>query len=235
MPDLWHCSGLPIKAITVSATQRDRQLGRAAALVLGCALVGSVVGIFAKPPGGIAQGAQAGTRVGVWVGPVANQQLVKAHVPKSNKGVPAKAEFWRPPGQVYGGNVLASASDRNTALEFAITSAIDYVRTLTRHENNLMLRRRSSESKRIRRLQSSIIQQPSRFGVAYEPAAAPARTTARASWRTALIGAMVGVLLLCVGRLVAIRPRVPVAAAGALSGVAGRLPEVSGVRAAVLA
>src|SRR5204863_6634908 len=47
--------------------------------------------------------------------------------------------------------------------------------------------------------------------------------------------AMVGVLLLCVGLLGAIRPRVPVAAAGVLSGVAGRLPEVSGVRAAVLA
>jgi len=115
MPDLWHCSGLPIMAI-VSATQRDRQLGRAAAVVLGCALVGALVGIFAKPPGGIAEGAQAGTSVGVWVGPVSNQQLVKAHVPKSNKGVPAKAEFWRPPGQVYGGYVSASASDRNTAL-----------------------------------------------------------------------------------------------------------------------
>jgi hypothetical protein len=235
---------LPINEVAVTAIQPDRGLTlrsvpavwwRAGTAVLGCALVGAVVGVFAKPPGGVETGATTGARVGVLVTPVSNTELLKAQVPKSNGGVPPKAEYWRGPGEDYAGYIFATADNPDTALDFSASSGIEYARALTEYQNKLM--RKRSAPGHVKELQRSIIRQPSRFRIEYSPTVATAEPTSfpRGPWRTGLIGALVGVVLLCAARLVAARRPLPASSIGPPPKWPRGLSERPGARAASLA
>src|SRR5436190_19624339 len=137
---------------------------RVGAAVLGCALVGAVVGIFAKPPGGVAAGSQSGARASILVTPVNQKELFRARVPTSNVGS-GNAGFWRGPGETYAGYIVATGESPDLALHNAVGAADEYARALTRHENKLMLKR--SASPRTRELQRSVMREPTRFHLEY--------------------------------------------------------------------
>jgi hypothetical protein len=199
------------------------QWWRAAVAVLGCALVGAVVGVFAKPPGGNASASEPS--VGVVVAPVYQHELVRARVPILDPPELRGALAWRGPEQVYGSTIFSTAANSDTALSLAVGSALDYARALTRHENALMPVQ--GEPKRIRELQRSLIREPSRFRVGYTPdRGTPEATTsfAPASWRTGLLGALVGALALCSLQLVTLRRPSPALATGSAPAPIWRFP-----------
>ena len=122
---------MPIKAVAVTAIQPHRRMRlrsvptnwwRAAAAVVGCALVAAAVGSFAKPLGAIESASSSGARVGVLVAPVDEQGLVSARVPTTNAGVPANASYWRGPA-TYGGYIFATGRTPEEALDFSASSA----------------------------------------------------------------------------------------------------------------
>ncbi len=186
-------------------------------VVLACALVGAAVGILTKPPGGIGAGSEP--RVGVFLTPVNQRQLVRAHVPTSRPLPPLDVDYWR--GQrLYGGFVFGTGLSVDEALNRAVVSALDYTRLLTSHENGLM--RHSNPPERIRRLQDSVLREPSRYAIQYlpparQPEAGSVKTAGSFtgdSWRGALVGALVGLLLLGVGRLAVARRLLPATVGG---------------------
>jgi hypothetical protein len=211
----------------------------ALAALLACALVGAVVGNFATPPGGVEGGSSgAKEKVGILVKPVDGSAMVRARVPTAKARVPNGTSYGRFPGQEYGGWIFATADNQETALNRAASSALRYVRALTRREDRLM--RSRSPSPQIRDLQRAVMRQPTRFQFDYAPVAAgaPAISYPEGPWRTALIGALAGLLLLCIARL-ARRPTVSsgngAARLGAWEAPGGSLARAVGLATAGLA
>jgi hypothetical protein len=157
-------------------------------------------------------------QVGIFLTPVNQRQLERARVP-TRRPPPSLDVNYSRGHKRYGGFVYGTGPTVDVALDRAVASALGYTRRLTSYENQLM--RDSTPPARIRRLQDSVIRQPIRYAIQYlPPDLQPARdstTTASfpgGAWRGGLLGVLVGVLLLCLGRIVAVRRLLPATAGG---------------------
>jgi hypothetical protein len=148
--------------------------------------------------------------------------------------VPRATQFWRAPYQPYGGTFFGSGSNPDAALDPAVRAALRFAQALTRYQNTLM--RQGGGPARIQKLQQTIIREPTRYELQYSPARAPVKASANfapALWRAGLVGAMVGLLLLCVGRLMPAPRSAPAALGGPAPPLAWRSREAFAIAAAL--